>query len=684
MNFILIILIINYLLNFIFKPKTSSLYCGIFGWAGISTKTFSMASFNLLGKENEERGKHSCGLAIDNVIKTGTTASTKLFSDFAKIGHENPVKVPIVLGHTRMASVGAINSFNAHPLGFGHYEKGFRFIGIHNGTLYNYKDLAEKYNIKLESTYKNVNNVQEKREKIDSEILLECIYRSRSSNVLGEYFGKAALAFYDCKEPNVLYLFKGASKLYADTKSQVYYEERPLYVYKQNKNSMYFSSLKEPLKLIGGNKDNIIDVETNVLYKIKNGNFDSAIKYEIDRTKCYSEKAVKYFQPRHNRRWPAEDYAYDVWDDYPENPNAPIIPELPAHKKEGKTSRVDFYKNTNKNINKKKPVNNKPVVYNIRKEETRLEQNEYAGYPYFKNLRYYRNGHLISDGYYIYVKGCGFYYLGFSRKDSEKEFWNSCFDKPYNKDERRFIKSADRMSNAYVPFPQSKGKVYGTEGIPVYTFFNGIMLKDPSDYDYFIRNYGDKTDAELNLDPKIISEASAHPIIQRKGHSEEIYYNNKLYSGTITMLGSDRRYIILKGKLVRWIDIEKIQDAEFYAEKESPETYNNLLEEDNVKNDKETKVISLHDSDVEKEENDSKSEKLSNDLKVVQAVEDGIMSLWSVTPVVRNSLISLGIDTKSVKNFVALIDLIDDSLQEINNELVKNYKKKDEDKRIKN
>src|SRR5690606_24935912 len=124
--------LIHYILFFINgKNKIDILGCGIFGWSGRNPASFDFTKYNLLGIMNEQRGKHSCGVTIDGEIYIGVDKN-KVYRDFIlSTPLEKPVKYPVVIGHTRHATIGVLNEANAHPFGFGNINDNndYKFIG---------------------------------------------------------------------------------------------------------------------------------------------------------------------------------------------------------------------------------------------------------------------------------------------------------------------------------------------------------------------------------------------------------------------------------------------------------------------------------------------------------------------------------------------------------------------------
>lgn len=273
MKTILLLILVHYIVLLVRKKqgyRSNVLSCGLFGWVGDDPSKFNKDKFDKLGIYNISRGKHSCGQAIDGELYKGIKNQANYQDFIANNITPSPVKSSVVIGHTRHATVGSHTLENAHPFKFDYKDEGY-FIGAHNGTLINHKDLAKKYGIK--------------GNKIDSQILLEIISKGdKNINVLSEYFGAAALLMHTSKKLDTMYLFRGKSKNLNSHNAEV--EERPLFYWQQSENSMYISSLKDSLYAImdcEADKDNIFEVSPNCIYEIKGGKIQN--KYVIDRSK---------------------------------------------------------------------------------------------------------------------------------------------------------------------------------------------------------------------------------------------------------------------------------------------------------------------------------------------------------------------------------------------------------------
>ena len=120
--------------------------CGLFAWTGDSSKKFSWDKFNLLGVYNDSRGGDSCGRFVSGVVEKDASKYDE-YHKFIKV-YENPiVKEPVVLGHSRKASWGyGKTESEAQPVVV-EKDGEIVLVLIHNGTIYNMREIAKKYNL---------------------------------------------------------------------------------------------------------------------------------------------------------------------------------------------------------------------------------------------------------------------------------------------------------------------------------------------------------------------------------------------------------------------------------------------------------------------------------------------------------------------------------------------------------
>ena len=166
--------------------------CGIFGFAKTSNGQSDhqldilKRTFTNLTDESSIRGKDSTGFSIMNPLnrytyKTLTDSSTltrtnEWFNVIDKIDSDTS----IVLGHTRFATTGAKVVTNAHPFNIG------EVVGIHNGVIYNYNQVARE----LGKTIPQV----------DSEVIFQSLNRKEKSKAFESINGDFAVAW--AKENN--------------------------------------------------------------------------------------------------------------------------------------------------------------------------------------------------------------------------------------------------------------------------------------------------------------------------------------------------------------------------------------------------------------------------------------------------------------------------------------------------
>lgn len=204
--------------------------CGIWGIINTKKSKFNKQLFNVLGSHNDSRGGDSCGIFIDGNVEYGVD-NLKLYSKFLKTSNllKTTQECKIALGHCRKASVGLINESTAQPIVIKNSDGIVEFVVMHNGTIYNYKALANKYIPNIDITGMT-----------DSQVMARIFYHC-GYDCLSEYYGGAVFVIVDyrSKEPQVL-LWKGASKqtVYSPTET----EERPFY-FVQTDDTLVFSSL---------------------------------------------------------------------------------------------------------------------------------------------------------------------------------------------------------------------------------------------------------------------------------------------------------------------------------------------------------------------------------------------------------------------------------------------------------
>ena len=546
MNILLIVLVIHYLGYILTKNKINTLACGLFGWVGSDPKLFNKEKFDKLGIFNIKRGEHSCGIAVDGELYKGVNKTANFANFLVDDQYPSPEKVPVVIGHTRHATSGARNLKNAHPFRFD-TDEGY-FIGAHNGSLTNDSALASKYNIK------------DKHDKIDSQILLEIISTGKTK-VLQEYKGAAALLIYSSIKENTMYIFKGASKKYYSSNKME--EERPLFLYQENDNSMYISSLENSLKAITNNfeekEDSIFQVEDNKIYEITNGKL--VAKHIIDRTKIWDDFMNSSYNSKKNKK---EDT----------NSTNSRVRQLPSNT----SSQIDIEKDNN--------IFYEKVIF------TELEQD-----IYFENFRYKRNGHLVNS-VCVFIKEVGLIRLCKEVKDIKSSLEKfSYFDKE-------------------IDFDIDFDDIQKTK---LYFIYNGVMLKDKLDYETCLLR-GD------SFNFQDLSQMSEYPIINFKNKysstikkkDQNILLNNKLYSGAFQPIGSFAEYTCKDGILTKKEELDDliIPDSNdiisIYDNLDNVQIIENDSDDEDVFNDEITEAIldmddtqlaeSIIDSTIEIEE----------------------------------------------------------------------------------
>jgi hypothetical protein len=147
---------------------------------------------------------------------------------------------------------------------------------MHNGTIYNYSELAAKYipNVKI-------------KDMTDSQVMARIFYTA-GYDVLKEYIGAGAFFIVDYREdtPKVM-MFKGESKQTSYAVATTI--ERPLY-YTVDNGSFIFSSILEYLRAVNP-LNPAYSVAPNKLIQIKENKLIEVAEY--DRKQCYQSKIVE-------------------------------------------------------------------------------------------------------------------------------------------------------------------------------------------------------------------------------------------------------------------------------------------------------------------------------------------------------------------------------------------------------
>jgi hypothetical protein len=505
------------------------LVCGIFGQSTNKPENLDVNGVHILGIYNIERGKMSCGLSWDGDIQYGIGID-KLYSDFIINREIKPTRIPIMIGHTRQPSWGfTVTEDNAHPFGFGTSNdgEGYEMIFCHNGTLKNHKELAEKYNIELTEKVMKVHTncrYEVTRDKIDSEILGEILYKTKTFHVLSDYIGAAALAWTWIDEPNKLYLWSGASKITKGSLNPNETEERPMHVYCKDKNTMFFSSLKNSLVVLGADVRSNTQIDPNTVYIITDGDFENAEKHKVSRKNAgQSEETIWTNSSKNNNH-----YNGRVFDEYDGD-----YCDLPFSSKQ-KTNFTTTSKTQSKTTD---------FVYNVESDKPLKTLAEYEGKVYSKGLRFYKNNELIT-GIYLYIKTWGFFFAGKTQPEAVAYFEsikNTNFN-TYRGEFGSFFKSS------FIPFTDKDNEVQ------FHYFKTGVMLKSLLDYVHVLDFNTSEKGINSYLELQVLSHISKHPIINMDSSVRNplVRLEDKPFTGSVSELGFEKVYTFNNGNLVKW------------------------------------------------------------------------------------------------------------------------------------
>jgi len=633
---ILILALLQYIYNFIFGYKSNILSCGIFGMATNKPENLDVNGVHILGIFNIERGKMSCGLSWDGDVQYGL-GFDKLYTDFIVDREIKPTKTPIMIGHTRQPSYGfAITEDNAHPFGFGTSKdgEGYEMIFCHNGTLKNHKELAKKYNIELsEKVVKQSHGGHEyttTRDKIDSEILGEILYRTKKFHVLSEYIGAAALAWTWIDEPNKLYLWSGASKQTKGSALITEIEERPMNVYCKNENNMFFSSLKDSLTVLGASKKDDLQIDYNTVYIITDGDFANAEKHKVSRKQSGQNESVVTSVFNRGNRYNNSFDDYCDWENYQDERTLAVTTP---------------------------PINVETTTYSISNlidDKTIRPIVDYKNKVYSKSLRYWERGTLI-NGIYVYVKNWGFKFAGIDSYTANS-FVKSIKGLSFNYNSGSFNYNI-LNTEGFVPFKKD------VDNIQFHYFTEGVLLKTVEDYNRAVTLRKELKLPTKYINYEILSYISKHPIIDMNSTKSITIamLDNKPFTGNVTELGFEKIYYFNNGVLVKWT-----KRADLIVENKTPVIILPTTTESN-KFDKE-----LFDNSIKTIENIEKNIKIEDVAKEIEdelfikellmesferhseEISETIIELsdWKEHDLIKGALNTLNLISHTLKDFV--------------------------------
>ena len=263
--------------------------CGLAGIITKEPKAFDYSTFCTLGIANDSRGGDSCGIFIDGRYEYGIKEH-KFFSSYFMDSNilEETTKSMVALVHCRKASIGKIDETTAQPVVMTDNNGNVLYVLMHNGTIYNYKELAATYIPGV-----NISGMT------DSQVMANIFFNS-GYKALDEYNGSAVFVIVDYRgrSPKTL-LFKGASKKTKYSKEEV--EERPLYYcIDKYRRELVFSSIASYLIALRRNCD-IYSLRSNTLVEFDG---DSLVTSEIyNRNNCtHSNEIVQSYTPVYSWR----------------------------------------------------------------------------------------------------------------------------------------------------------------------------------------------------------------------------------------------------------------------------------------------------------------------------------------------------------------------------------------------
>jgi len=215
--------------------------CGIVAYSGKDPVNKSI--FKMLMLQSRKRGTQATGIGFlkKQEEKIYFTHVKELIDSLDFCSNTEIPETNLLLGHTRAPSSGGKEKKHAHPFIF------TTLMGVHNGTLYNWKDINKEYGFENETdTYTLYALLNEKKTNI--------------KKALVDMRGSMALAYITCtnKDEQVLNLYR---------------HNNPIFQGVDDNNNSYFASSKDYL-VVAGLKD-ITPLNEHEHYKFVEGEIKS-------------------------------------------------------------------------------------------------------------------------------------------------------------------------------------------------------------------------------------------------------------------------------------------------------------------------------------------------------------------------------------------------------------------------
>lgn len=209
--------------------------CGVYGFLGKPTKG-TPNIISRLGNLNQSRGTDSTGVAIITgadalVIKDITPAKKFYERNLGKVQKElRKAEFANIIGHTRLATRGAVTQENAHPFITSN------IIFSHNGWVSNFDELQTKY----DTTYQ-----------VDSQMIGHVLARETERKAFNDVLsGQFTVPYTRLDNPRILKVVTHGSPFsFAITSNGLYYSSELDHLEKALKGwkALYFDSMKSEL-----------------------------------------------------------------------------------------------------------------------------------------------------------------------------------------------------------------------------------------------------------------------------------------------------------------------------------------------------------------------------------------------------------------------------------------------------